>query len=147
EGAEHLQALDGAGLLLALARAHLLLEVLADVLEHDARRVLRTQVLARRAVVLDLALLLVAVEVILLAQQLADVLRAHAAAEVLAEAERRAETVLELTEEPLVGDDQLGDELVLLDGLLDVCAERPLLALGRRVLARLVGVGEELPDL
>ena len=79
--------------------------------------VLRAQVLARRAVGVDLARLGVAVVLVLLAQQLADVLRAHAAAEVLAEAERRAEAVLELTEERLVRDDQLRQELVLVLGL------------------------------
>ena len=55
--------------------------------------------------------------------------------------------MLELTEERLVGDDQLGHELVLLDRLLGVLGQRPLLALGGRVVGRLVLVGEQLPDL
>src|SRR5215204_5877259 len=55
----------------------------------------------RGAIGVDVALLAGAVPALLLAQQLAHVLGAHAAAEVLAEAERRAEAVLELTEERL----------------------------------------------
>jgi hypothetical protein len=70
------------------------------------------------------------------------VLGAHAAAEVLAEAERRAEAVLELTEERLVGDDLLRDELVLVAGALDVLRQRPLLALGRRILGGLVSAAK-----
>src|ERR687888_641424 len=138
EGAEHLQPLDRAGLLLALAVLDLVLEVLALVVEADARRVPRREVLAGGAIGVDVALLLGAVPPLLLAQQLADVLRAHAAAEVLAEAERRAEAVLELTEEGLVGDDQLGTELVLVGRLLDVGGQRPVLALLGRVLGRLL---------
>ena len=105
EGREDLQALDRAGLLLALAGPHLLLEVLALVLEHVPGRScgrrpspgVRSASTSRPALAVVLGLL---------AQQLADVLGAHAAAEVLAEAERRAEAVLELTEERLVRDDQ-----------------------------------------
>src|SRR3954454_5785506 len=94
EGGEHLQALDRAGLLLALAGAHLLLEVEALVLEDDAGHVLRAQVVAGRALGVGVAHGRVPVVVGLLAQQVADVLGAHAAAEVLAEAERRPEAVL-----------------------------------------------------
>src|SRR4029079_5585097 len=49
EGREDLQALDRAGLLLALAVLDLVLEVLAVVLEHDAQLVLRGEALARAA--------------------------------------------------------------------------------------------------
>ena len=96
---------------------------------------------------IDLARRCLAVVVRLLAQQLADELRAHAAAEVLAEAVRGAEAALQLTEERLVGDDLLRPELVLLDRLLGEARQRPLLALGGRIVARLVLVGEELPDV
>ena len=68
----------------------------------DAGQVLRTQVGAGGTVGIDLARLAVAVVLGLLAQELADVLRAHATDEVLAEAEGRTEAVLELTEERLV---------------------------------------------
>src|SRR3954447_6176399 len=77
ERRHHLQALDRARLLLALGRLDLVLEVLA----------LRVQV--------DLL------------EQVANGLGAHAAAEVLAESVRRAEAVLELTEDGLVRNDVL----------------------------------------
>ena len=83
----------------------------------------RGEVLARRAVGV-VARRGLAVVLRLLAQEVADVLSAHAAAEVLAEAVRRAEAVLELTEERLVGDDLLRDELVLVAGALDVLRQR-----------------------
>ena len=72
-----LQPLDRAALLLALGGLDLLLELLALGVEVD------------------------------LLEQVAHRLGAHAAAEVLAEAERRAEAVLQLAEERLVGDDVL----------------------------------------
>src|SRR3954454_24391127 len=78
EGADDLQALDRAGLLLALGRLDRLLELLALVVEVD------------------------------LLEQLAHRLGAHAALEVLPEAVRRAEALLELTEQRLVIDDVLG---------------------------------------
>src|SRR5262249_15530046 len=73
-----LQPLDRTGLLLAFARLHLVLELEALGLEVD------------------------------LLQQVADRLRAHAAAEVLTEAVGRAEALLELTERGLVVLDLLG---------------------------------------
>ena len=78
EGGDHLQPLDRAGLLLALGRLDLVLELEA-----------------------------LGVEVHLL-QQVTDRLGTHAAAEVLAEAVRGAEPLLELAEQRLVGDDRLG---------------------------------------
>ncbi len=74
ERRDDLQALDRAGLLLALRRLDLLLEILGLGLEVD------------------------------LLEQVTHRLGAHAAAEVLAEAVRRAEAVLELTERGLVVD-------------------------------------------
>ena len=78
EGADDLQALDRAGLLLALAGLDLILELDAFGLEVD------------------------------LLEQVADRLGAHAAAEVLAEAVGRAEALLELAEGRLVVLDLLG---------------------------------------
>src|SRR4051794_19776567 len=74
---DDLEPLDRAALLLALGRLDLILELLALGLQID------------------------------LLEQVADGLGAHAAAEVLAEAVRRAEAVLELTEDRLVSDDLL----------------------------------------
>ena len=80
------------------------------------------------------------------AEQLADRLRAHAAAEVDAEAVRRAEAVLELAEQLLVVDDLLDVELAEeLPRLLE-----PADALDRRlarVLAAALDVGDHLLDL
>src|SRR5438067_1872207 len=81
EGRDDLQALDRAALLLALGGLDLLLEALALVVEVD------------------------------LLEQVAHRLGAHAAAEVLAESERRAEAVLELAEDGLVRDHLLGSHL------------------------------------
>ena len=78
ERGHDLQALDGAGLLLALGGLDLILEVIGLGLQVD------------------------------LLEQVAHGLGAHATAEVLAEAERRTEAVLELTEQGLVVDDVLG---------------------------------------
>ena len=75
---DDLQALDRAGLLLAFARLDLVLELDPFGLEVD------------------------------LLEQVADRLRAHAAAEVLAEAVGRAEALLELAERRLVVLDLLG---------------------------------------
>ena len=123
EGREDLQALDRAGLLLALAVLDLVLEVARarargtmPGTSHGARFSPAARSASTCAASPSRS------QLGLLAQQLADVLGAHAAAEVLAEAERRAEAVLELTEEGLVRDDQLGPELVLVDRLLDVGA-------------------------
>ena len=77
EGGDDLEPLDRAALLLALGRLDLLLELDPLGLEVDGL------------------------------EQIAYGLGAHAAAEVLAEAERRAEAVLELAEERLVGHDLL----------------------------------------
>ncbi len=98
EGRDDLQALDGALLLLALGRADLVLELDALGLEVD------------------------------LLEQVTDRLGAHAAAEVLAPAVRRAEALLELTEQRLVVDDLLGRHVLeqvpdlakALHGVLDV---------------------------
>ncbi len=78
EGRDDLQALDRTALLLALGGLDLVLELLALLLE------------------------------VHLLEQVAHRLGAHAAAEVLAEPERRSEAVLELAEERLVGHHQLG---------------------------------------
>ncbi len=78
EGGDDLQALDRAGLLLALGRLDLLLQILGLGLEVD------------------------------LLEQIADRLGTHAAAEVLAEAVRGAEPVAQLAEGGLVVDDVLG---------------------------------------
>ena len=78
EGGDDLQPLDRAGLLLTLGRLDLILEIGRLGLEID------------------------------LLEQIAHRLGAHAATEVLTEAVRRAEPVLELTERGLVVDDVLG---------------------------------------
>src|SRR5689334_6839981 len=88
EGGDDLQALDGALLLLALGGLDLVLELGALVLEVD------------------------------LLEQVAHRLGAHAAAEVLAEAVRGAEALLELTEQRLVVDHLLGPHG--LEGLPDL---------------------------
>ncbi len=98
ERRDDLEPLDGAALLLALGGLDLVLEVVA-----------------------------LGVEVHLL-EQVPDGLRAHAAAEVLAEPERRPEAILQLAEHRLVGDDVLGLHLAEqvpdlphpLGGVLDV---------------------------
>ena len=98
EGRHDLQPLDRAGLLLALGRLDLVLELLALRVEVD------------------------------LLEQVAHGLGAHAAAEVLAQAERRPEAVLQLAEERLVRDhllglhrlEQLPDLAHPLGGVLDV---------------------------
>src|SRR3954467_9439999 len=98
EGVDDLQALDRAGLLLPLAGLDLVLEELGLGVEVD------------------------------LLEQVADRLGAHAAAEVLAEAIRRAEALLELAEQRLVVLDALGlhvleqvpDLAHALGGVLDV---------------------------
>ena len=78
ERGDDLEALDRAGLLLAAGGLHLVLQLVRLRLEVD------------------------------LLQQVTNRLGAHAAAEVLAEPERRAEAVLQLTEQRLVVDDVLG---------------------------------------
>ena len=98
ERGDDLEALDRTRLLLALGGADLLLEILALGVQVD------------------------------LLEQVANRLGAHAAAEVLTEAERRSEAVLQLTEDGLVGDDvlrlhlaeQVPDLAHPLGGVLDV---------------------------
>ncbi len=104
EGGDDLEPLDRPALLLALRRLDLLLELLALGVEID------------------------------LVEQVAHRLGAHAAAEVLAEAVRRPEAVLQLAEERLVGDHVLR---------LHVAEDVPHLAhaLGR-VLDVCLGVGD-----
>uniref|UniRef100_A0A6J5ZJF4 Unannotated protein n=1 Tax=freshwater metagenome TaxID=449393 RepID=A0A6J5ZJF4_9ZZZZ len=114
---------------------------------HDARHVGRRHVGTGEAVGVDLALATLALVLLLLEQQLTDMLRAHAATEVLAKAVRRAEAALQFTEESLVGDQLLRLEFVLLLRTVDVGAERPLAAFFRRIFRRLNTVCEQLPDL
>src|SRR4051794_25181349 len=117
ERRHHLQALDRARLLLPLRRAHLVLELGALGVQVD------------------------------LLEQVPDGFRAHAAAEVLAESVRRAEAVLELTEDSLVRDDVL--RLHLAEEVPDLAdALRRVLDVGLRVgdvrLERLAEVLEHL---
>src|SRR4051794_35967785 len=98
ERGDDLQPLDRTALLLALGRLDLVLELVTLSVEVD------------------------------LLEQVADRLGAHAAAEGLAEAVRRAEAILQLTEDGLVGDDllrlhvleQVPDLADALGGVLDV---------------------------
>src|SRR5215216_923428 len=120
EGRDDLQALHRTRLLLALGRLDLVLELLALGVEVD------------------------------LLKQVAHRLGTHAAAEVLAPAERRPEAVLQIAEDGLVVDDVL--DLHLLEGLPDLL--HPLggvvevrLGVGDLALERLTGVLDQLVAL
>ncbi|CAB4346403.1 unannotated protein [freshwater metagenome] len=114
---------------------------------HDAGHVGRRHVGSCKTVGIDLALAAFAVVILPREQQFAHVFRAHATTEVLTKAVWRTKATLKFTEESLVSDQLLRLELVFLFRTVGVGAERPLFALGRRIVRRLDLVCEQLPNL
>ena len=148
EGREDLQALDRAGLLLALAVLDLVLEVLALVLEADARRVPRGEVLARRRGRRRRRASRLSRSQLAFSRSSSRTCSAPMPPPKYSpKPNGEPKRCLSSRKKVSSGDDQLGPELVLLDRLLGVGAQRPVLALRGRLLGRLLLVGEELPDV